>query len=657
MAWIAPVLVCLVALGVRLWYLDEARGQFDFEQPVVDAGYHDYWAWGMASGEWSLPLGARVDPEIASRPYFRPPLTAYWMAGLFTLFGHDHLMARIVQILLGTMSCLILMRLATRVFDRATGVVAGLLAATYWILVYFDLEYREVSLLVFLYPSLALAALRWRERPSLARVALAGGLLGISALARPNGLVFVPVVMAWGWWATREDRPPDALRHAGVFLLATAVFVLPVTVRNVVAGDELVLISSNGGINLYVGNNENATGTAIALPSDLPPFDSAFDYRAIVHRVGEMEGSALSDAQASRWFAKRALEHAADEPLRTLGLMGKKTAAFWGGSEIVSEKDLTARRRESTALNVVPLDVSFVIVSALFGLVVFVVRSRGGGAAGVIDCRNGLLLLALLGAYFLSFLPFFVTARFRAPMIPLMLVLSAFGVRELFGLARAKRVGAVVLIFSILVVGYALHRPGPTADTQDESRDTAKDLAAQGAYLASEGRLDEAETMLRRAVETDPNHAMARNNLGLLLHHIGEVTEAVEQLRTAVRLDESDPRPHQNLALALLDTGELQLALGRFNRAAELAPVDPVVALEAGQALLANGRPIFATEHLERASALVPDDPAAHFLLGVAYLQLGQADDAVAALERAHQLAPDDGRIETALEEARRATM
>ena len=48
-AWIAPVLICVVALGFRLWYLGEVRGQLDFEQPVVDAGYHDYWAWGMAS--------------------------------------------------------------------------------------------------------------------------------------------------------------------------------------------------------------------------------------------------------------------------------------------------------------------------------------------------------------------------------------------------------------------------------------------------------------------------------------------------------------------------------------------------------------------------------------------------------------------------------
>ena len=616
------MLICLVALGLRFWYLDEARGQFDFERPVVDAGYHDYWAWGMASGEWALPLGAHVDPEIASRPYFRPPLTAYWMAGLFTLFGHDHLAARIVQILLGTAGCLVLMRLGTRVFDSATGIVAGFLAATYWTLIYFDLEYREVSLLAFLYPALALALLRWRERPSPARAAMAGALLGLSVLARPNGLVFVPAVLLWAWWITRDDRPTAALRHAGAFILAVAALVLPVTARNLVAGDDFVLVSSNGGINLFIGNNENATGDAVALSPELPPFDSAFDYREIAHRVGVMEGRALSDSEVSRWFARRALRYVADEPVRTLALIGRKAVAFWGGREIVSEKDLMARRGESTALRAVPLDVSFVLVTALLGIVAVAARRRWSAGGETTDRRGVLLLLVLVGTYFASLLPFFVTARFRAPMIPFLLVLSAFGLRKLFGLLGTRRLGAFALVFSALVAAYVLHRPAPVSESQETSRSIASDLAARGAQLATEGRLQEAEETLRRAVGADPENGMARNNLGLLLDHLGRTEEAIEHLRIAVELDASDPRPHQNLALALLSAGELQDALVQFARAAELAPLNPAVGFEAGRALIESGWPIFATEHLERA----------------------------------RELAPGDERIERALEQARRAT-
>ncbi len=46
-----------------------------------------------------------------------------------------------------------------------------------------------------------------------------------------------------------------ARRRAGWVLLGAILAIAPVTARNWIQGRELVLISSNGGINLYLGNN------------------------------------------------------------------------------------------------------------------------------------------------------------------------------------------------------------------------------------------------------------------------------------------------------------------------------------------------------------------------------------------------------------------
>jgi hypothetical protein len=65
-----------LALALRLAHLTEVVEQPDFDRPLVDAGYHDRWAWSAVSGESaSSPEGE--DPRIDEHPYFRPPLTTY----------------------------------------------------------------------------------------------------------------------------------------------------------------------------------------------------------------------------------------------------------------------------------------------------------------------------------------------------------------------------------------------------------------------------------------------------------------------------------------------------------------------------------------------------------------------------------------------------
>jgi tetratricopeptide (TPR) repeat protein len=290
----------------------------------------------------------------------------------------------------------------------------------------------------------------------------------------------------------------------------------------------------------------------------------------------------------------------------------------------------------------VPLNISAVIVSALLGLAFFLRRRREAERADL-DRQGVMLVLALVGTYFVSFLPFFVTARYRAPMVPFLLLLSAFALRELWSMARAQRYVSLTATVAAVALAYTLHvqgSAGPSAAPVTEPRNAAADLAARGARLASTGRLEEAEAALREAVATDPTHAMARNNLGLLLQLDGRSEEAIEHLRAAIEIDERDHRPHQNLALASLATGDLDAALEHFARAAELAPLDPGLPLEAGRALLERGHPHLAAEPLGRARDLV---------------ELGQLAEGVAALEEADRLAPGNERIQGALGDARRA--
>ena len=640
-AWVLPLVIFVVALALRAAYLAEASQQPDFERPLVDAGYHDFWAWGMVSGDWTPPTGT-VDPDIPGTPYFRPPLTTFWLAAIYSVLGRDYLGARVVQILLGSLSCVLAGSLAGRLFGRATGAIAGLLAATYWVLVYFDTEYREVSLLAFLYLAFVTALLRWRDRPRGGWSAVAGLALGLSVLAKPNGVLLTPLAAVWMPWAARGGAPRGrALAHAGLLAVVVAACVVPVTVRNAVAAGDAVLVSSNGGINAYIGNNPTTTGVSVALPEGVPPFDSAFDYPDVVRWVEEQEGRPLKHSEVSAWFARRAFDHAVAEPGRTLARYAKKALAFWAGVEIVSEKDLVFAREESIALRIVPLGFPAVLAAAVVGLALAIGALRSRPGRNGLE-RAGILLVAgVVGVYALSFVPFFVTGRYRAPIVPLLLAFSAYAVWRLFAAARAGRWSTVGIGVAAMALVYAVDRvPVPGYE-----RDPAETLLRRGAQLALEGRLDEAEPLLRRAVEQSPRNAQAHNNLGLFLLQAGRPQEAIEVLRVAVGLDDGNYRAHQNLGLALIGARRFGPAAPRLARARALQPRDPALPLEAGIAYQDAGQPALAREQLAAALATDPDLLEARDRLGTLCLGIGDFAAAVEHLRRATELAPGNAGL------------
>jgi Flp pilus assembly protein TadD len=110
-----------------------------------------------------------------------------------------------------------------------------------------------------------------------------------------------------------------------------------------------------------------------------------------------------------------------------------------------------------------------------------------------------------------------------------------------------------------LIVGHRLMAAGQYELALDAFTRAALDEGMTGEVLSSMGsanlglgRLGQAETLLRRAVEAEPEWPEALNNLGITLMERGKYAEAEQYLRRAYALDngESDAI-QQNLRLAI----------------------------------------------------------------------------------------------------------
>jgi len=608
-------------LLLRLIYLLQLRESPYFAHEIMDAAYHDAWARQIAAGE-----------PFAEGSYFRAPLYFWFLGLLYKVTGTDLFLVRLAQSVLGSLSCGLVYLIGRRALGRSVSGVAALACATYWILIYFDGELLLPSLIVFLYLLVLLGLMRVAERPTLPRCAVAGLLLGISALARPNILLFVPFIAVW---LVLLGRPKwrEGLRGAVLFCAAVILALAPVTARNWIAGQELVLIASHGGLNLYIGNNARADGMHVYVPGlSLETEDIYVGSAELAQREA---GRFLKPAEVSRHFGRKAREFIFGQPLAATKLMLAKLVYFWSHREILNNKHIyLLTERYTPVVGFLPL--GFWLVGPL-------------GLMGLVACRGrGLELFPLWGfalVYTASVVLFFVTARFRVPVLPVLILLGAYGVQELVrALARRDwtRGGSLLLALAVGGVLAAMTPPRSTVSRGAE-------LEKLGAVLSLEQRDDEAVATLEEAIVEDPDNPRIRVTLAKVLEQAQRLDSAEAAYRDAVRLDPANLDGVAGLAELLVRGERHGEAVIILERRAELEPGRAEtwvqLALLRASAEDASVRNCESARRAGEQAVRLTDgrDASALGALAAAQAECGDYDAAVTSASRAVALAREHG--------------
>ncbi len=423
LCWFAALF--LVALAARALHVIQIQDSPLTRAPILDEKVHHEWASQFAAGQpWSAD---RVTGE--PQPYFRAPLYIWFLGTVYKLFGVDAAVApRAIQALLGSLGCGLLFLLGQRLFSRTVGVVAGLAMALDWTLVVFDGELLIVPLIVFLDLALVLSLVRAHDRPSTPAWALAGALLGLSAIARPNVLLFAPAALAWILWVERRRERPwmRALASGALFCAGVLLLVSPVAARNWIVGGERVLVASQGGVNFFIGNNPLSDGVTAVVPGTSPGWWEGYDQTHAM--VARELGRSPSESEVSQWFFERGLAFWRDEPGAALGNTLRKARYLVNRQEWANNKCLYTFVDEFAPATA-RLPVGFGLVGPL-GLLGLALAMRRAGRL--------FPLWGFCATYGLSVVLFFVNARFRAPLVPFLILFGASAAVWLVQRARAK---------------------------------------------------------------------------------------------------------------------------------------------------------------------------------------------------------------------------
>ncbi|MEX0786353.1 MAG: glycosyltransferase family 39 protein, partial [Dehalococcoidia bacterium] len=353
---------------------------------------------------------------------FWPPGYPLLLAAAYTVFGQSIAVAQALNVVLATATVGLVYLIGRETLGARPALVAAAVVAAFPSLVFFTavtlsetafafLALSAVYLLVLEAKAPTTGAGQRASRSSARTLRLlfaAGLILGLASLTRGQALL-LPLV-AVPFWLRSGAGWPRVGANVAVLVLGIALIVVPWTVRNAIELDSPVLISTNAGVDFWIGHHEGAVGDFGATGGD-----------ELVFSHPELSG-VEREVQVNLDGLREGLEYAVTHPLQELALPFQKLFWLYYNDEEGLKWNDGHRGQPFMAqgLRNALLGLSNVYYVALLTFVALGVRLWFS-----VREPGRVLLVSLVAYWTLVHLVFFGDPRFHAPIMPVAALLAA----------------------------------------------------------------------------------------------------------------------------------------------------------------------------------------------------------------------------------------
>ena len=542
------VIVAVVALLVRAVYFVEYAASPLFGYFGVDDLYYFIWAGEIAAGDW---LGSQI--------FEQGPLYAYLLAAVRLIVGDQISWMLVPQLLSGVVVAVLTYDSARRLFDAKTAIVAGLAAAVFGPLVYYECMLMK-SFLTPLLTMVALnAGLRMRGDPNTGASRhpwlwplAAGVAVGLLCLVQEYHVLLLLPIAAWMWVSGSPNETPRWKHMAQIGLLSAgaALCIVPSLARNWMVAREFVLVTAGGGEVFYIAHGPQAR------PYYNPPdFVSGAagqeheDFRLEAHR---RTGQEMSSGESSRYWFREGLAAITADPLRTARLTVLKGITVFNDYDVPDSQSYAVTRRFVAALHLLP-SLGWIGGLALVGM-----------GLCVRTPSRFLLPLGMVAAHTAPILIFYNFGRFRLGMMPLWILFAAHAIVWIFGELRnttsPRRFKALMLAATATVISASMFYPLWTNEYRlPDSIKVALLAVRVKDYSLAEDELREVVASLKQAQPESPLAVLDMAHVGHVWQMMAEIclatgrpAEGMEHLRRLWRLPAREDLREQNLKAAFM---------------------------------------------------------------------------------------------------------
>jgi tetratricopeptide (TPR) repeat protein len=533
---------------------------------------------------------------------------------LLALVGSRPLNMQILQVFVDTGTCLLLILIARQLFGRRGGLIAGLLYALLTVPIWASAHLLFDTWVTFFIVLGFWFALKLQQQVRPYRWLALGLVCGIAGTAKPFLIGFVP--LAWLLIAgpmLRQQRRRALVQ--GLWALLGVVLVLaPISLRNAMVTGNPSPLPATGGFAFYLGNNPVADGSLI-IPRYLGVENSSEAFAITSTRYpSQVLGYQVTPSKASVFWFREGLHFWMDQPATALKLWARKVLLLVNHQELADNFDLGIFK-ERVGLLRWTIDSGLIIALGLVGL-----------GLALMNVRRHALLLALTTIFF-AFLPlFWMSGRFRYPLLALFCLFGALTIkRAAEALARQKwrHLGSLIACFGMaLVLSY-----WPLEIASGEGN-RASQLANAQLGL---GRPGEALSIVEKVLVSEQSADLLLLQAKILLR-LNRSAQAVEPLQVALQLQPTLGEARQlyeQLATNRTDpeTAKLELRLKQ-------TPGDLALRKNLARHYLEQQLPGRTIELLTNTSRAGQADDELSFFLAVAYGRMGEIKHSIDIYEQ-----------------------
>ena len=473
-----------------------------------DLGSYDRWATNIIEQGW---LGQEI--------FYQDPLYPYFLAIIYKTIGRDFFWVYMIQALLGAATALVVFLLGSRIFNKATGIIGGLLYACFAPAIFFDGLLLKVSLAAFLFCLAVYFLVGKGLKEAGPSQILSGIFMGLATLTRGNFLLILPVIFV----ALVLNRQVDMKRRlamALLFVIGNLLVLVPVAARNYVVSNDLVLTTSQAGQNFYIGQNLEANGTYIKLSFVRP--DPLFEQEDFHKEAEKRLGRELTPSEVSGYWFSQGMDFIKKEPLSFLNSLVRNYCCFLitTRSLITTISIFTANIQTSCKICRYPL--------ALSALLLF----WGSWGCFMKEKRDPFLFLVIQVVYIGSIILFYMFSRYRMPVLPLLCISAGYGVTLLYRQFAMQRWGIFALSLILSGTVFVMGRY-PVIEPFDFSHSYTDEA------IAHETRKEnlQAYESYRQALTIKPDYLRALERFGKLQLKLKKYAEARQTFQKILTVD------------------------------------------------------------------------------------------------------------------------
>jgi len=570
----------------------------------MDEKYHDEWAQEIAQGN----LFGRV-------PYYRAPAYPYFLGLAYRLFGHTYYIPRLIGIIIGALSCMLIFLTGKEIFSYKIGALAGLLACFYSMFLYFDAMLLTVYLEIFFSVLATLFLIKWLKTRINVLLILAGLFWGLASITRPTFLVCILVFAAYLFVIAHKERLKERLKRF-ILLIACAIpIIASVIIINLTIGKDNVPLAWNGGINFYLGNNQAANGWSATSPEIDKTWLGGYKDAIIIAEL-DMNRKLRFSEVSNYWF-RRGFQYIFSQPINWFVLILKKAYLLVSAYEFPNNQSIKTYQSFSPLLRIPLLNFGIVIALAFLGFII---------APKQKTTRAALLFLL---TYSLTTILFFVPARYRMPLIPLLLIFAAYAIFWIIQELRFKNYKKIALSGGLIVFIFGFVH----TDLLNAHRDFVDKNVIHATYanhyfdMAQYGK---ALVEFNKALKYDPGNTKTINALGDTYWKLGNYDKARKTYAISLRT-QSNADALFKLGLVNFEQGIMDSAQLYFTDAAGLDSTNPTTYYYAGMAYALDKKAQQAIRYLEISLRYHPYPryvSNTHHNIGLCYLEIGNINKA-----------------------------